>query len=80
MISLVEMSDGEKGLISEICGGCGLTQKLDNLGLHIGKEITKVNRQWRRGPVVIQSGNTQVALGYGIAMKIIVKITCCISK
>jgi len=70
MISLIEMADGEKGVISEIVGGHGLTKKLDNWGLHIGKEITKVSRQWRRGPVVIQSGNTQVALGYGIALKI----------
>jgi ferrous iron transport protein A len=74
MISLIDMEDDEKGIIAEISGGRGLTQKLENMGLFVGKEITKVSKQWRRGPIVVRSGNTQVALGYGIAMKIMVRI------
>lgn len=73
MISLLEMIEGQKGIVAEITGGHGLSQKLDNMGLHIGKEITKVNMQWRRGPVIVQLGNSQLAIGYGIAKKVMLK-------
>jgi len=74
MTSLLDMPSGEKGIISAIHGGYGLTQKLENMGFRIGKEIVKVNKQWRRGPIIVQSGNSQVALGHGIARRIMVEI------
>ncbi len=74
MISLIDIPLGKKATISAIHGGYGLIQKLENMGFRVGKEITVVNKQWRRGPVIIQSGNTQMALGFGIARKIMVEI------
>ncbi len=74
MVVLNDLNDGTTGIITAINGGHGLIQKLDALGIRVGKEITKVSRQWMKGPVIIRSGNTEVALGYGMASRIIVKI------
>jgi len=74
MITLIDLPDGSTGTITAINGGYGLTQKLDDLGIHIGKEIIKVSRQWMKGPVIIRSGNMEIALGYGMARRIMVEI------
>jgi len=70
MITLIDLPDGSTGTITAINGGYGLTQKLDDLG----KEIIKVSRQWMKGPVIIRSGNMEIALGYGMARRIMVEI------
>ncbi len=72
--TLIEMQQTEKGIIQSIRGGKGLSAKLDSLSLYIGKEIELVSKQSRRGPVVVKSGNTQVAIGSGIAHKIYIDI------
>lgn len=74
IISLSEMPPGEKGRISAIQGGRGLVRKLDAMGIRIGKEITKVSEQWMRGPVLLRQGNTQVAIGFGMAQQILIEI------
>jgi len=74
MISLKELPDGRKGIIMAINGGHGLVEKLDALGIRAGKEITKVNSQWMKGPVIIRLGNTEIAIGYGMAHKIMVEV------
>jgi len=74
MISLNELPDGKKGIIIVIKGGYGLVKKFDALGIRPGKEVTKVNSQWMKGPVIIRSGNTEIALGYGMANKIMVEV------
>jgi ferrous iron transport protein A len=74
MISLNDLSSGSKGTIVAIKGGFGLVHKLDALGIRVGKEIMKVSQQWMRGPVIIRSGNTEIAVGYGMARRIMVEI------
>ncbi len=74
IVSLVQMRPGQKGKIVEINGGYGLTQKLDTLGIGTGKEITKVSGQLMRGPVLLQHNNTQAAVGFGMASRIIVEV------
>jgi len=73
-VSLAMMRAGQKGKIVEINGGYGLTRKLDALGIRVGKEITKVSEQWMRGPVLLQHNNTQAALGFGMASKVLVQL------
>jgi ferrous iron transport protein A len=76
MISLAEMPAGKSGTIVAINGGYGLVKKLDKMGFLIGTEIMKISRQWMRGPVVIRSGNTEIAIGFGMAKKIMVEVKC----
>jgi ferrous iron transport protein A len=74
-ISLARMRAGQKGRIIRISGGHGIVRKLEALGIREGKEIEKISEQWMRGPVLLQYGNTQVALGFGMASKVLVEIT-----
>jgi ferrous iron transport protein A len=74
-ISLARMQAGQKGKIVGINGGQGLVRRLEALGIKEGKEIKKISEQWMRGPVLLQYGNTQVALGFGMASKVMVQIS-----
>ena len=51
----------------------GLNRKIDMIGIRVGMEIKVVSRQWMKGPVIIRVGNTEVAIGYRMADKILVK-------
>lgn len=71
---LTRMNPGERGLIVKIQGGWGLLSRLETLGIRPNVEITKISDQLARGPVTIQIGNTRAALGFGMAMKVIVRL------
>jgi len=73
-ISLAQMQPGQRGKIIEISGGMGLAQKLEALGIRTGKEIKKISGQLMRGPVLLQHNNTQAAVGFGIASKVLVEV------
>ena len=72
--SLVSMSVNARGKIVEIQGGQGFRQKLEVMGIRIGKTITLVSRQPFRGPLTIKIGGTQMTLGMGMAQKILVEV------
>ena len=70
---LAQMNEGETGTVINIQGGYGLINKLETLGIRLGVKTTKISSQLMRGPITIQVGNSQVALGFGMAKKIIVE-------
>ena len=70
--TLSRMEAGQSGIVVQIQGGHGLIKRLSALGIRPGQRITKVSSMFMRGPVTIQLGNTQVAIGFGMANKIIV--------
>ncbi|MDD5496473.1 MAG: FeoA family protein [Candidatus Omnitrophica bacterium] len=72
-ISLVRLNPNHKGKVSEILGGAHLQNRLMSMGLYVGKEITKLSYVGLRGPVVIKVGRSVLALGHGMAIKIIVE-------
>jgi len=74
LVTLRQMQSGQSGKIVQIQWGYGLINRLSALGIRPGKRITKVSSMLMRGPVTIQLGNTQVALGFGMANKIIVEL------
>jgi len=74
VINLAEMEAGEKGKVAEIQGGAGFLGKLKAMGIVSGSEIIKVSAQLMQGPVTIRTGNTQIAIGYGMAAKIFVEV------
>jgi len=74
LVTLRQMQAGQSGKVVQVQGGYGLVSRLSALGIRPGKRITKVSSMLMRGPVTIQSGNTQVALGFGMANKIIVEL------
>lgn len=72
-VNLAQMKSGEEGIIVAIQGGYGLTRRAEALGVRLGVKIRKISSQFMRGPVTVQVGNTQLALGFGMAQKIIVE-------
>jgi ferrous iron transport protein A len=73
-IDLTQLKEGENGLVVEIQGGYGLNRRLESLGIRVGKKVTKVSSQLMRGPVTLRVDNSQVAIGFGMAMKILVDL------
>jgi ferrous iron transport protein A len=73
-LSLVELKANQKAKVVEILGGLGLKQRLLSLGIYPGRELTKVSNFALRGPVTVKVGRTTLALGYGMAQKILVEI------
>ena len=74
LVTLRQMRSGQRGKVVEVHGGHGLVNRLSSMGIRPGKRITKVSSMLMRGPVTIQVGNAQMALGFGMANKIIVEL------
>ena len=73
-LTLAEMRTGQTGTVVGVLGGHGLIQRLDALGIRPGKKVTKLSSTLFRGPVTLRVNNTKVAVGFGMARKIIVKV------
>jgi len=72
--TLAEMQTGQSGTVVQIQGGHGLVNRLSSLGIRAGKRITKISSMIMRGPVTIQVDRAQVAIGFGMANRIIVEL------
>jgi len=73
-LTLAEMRTGQTGTVVGVLGGRGLIQRLDALDIRPGKKVTKLSSTLFRGPVMLRVNNAQVAVGFGMARKIIVEI------
>ena len=74
IIPLTQMQSGESGVVIQIAGGMGAQHRLEILGIRIGKKITKISGMFMRGPVTVQVNNSQIAIGFGMANKVLVEI------
>ncbi len=70
MITLTQLGIGEMAQIVAIEGGRGLRQKLFLRGLFEGKVIRVISNY---GPVTVEVDRSVVAIGRGMAQKIIVR-------
>lgn len=73
-VTLVEMGSGESGTVVGIAGGRGLIRRLDALGIRPGKRITKISSMLFHGPVTLKVDNAQIAIGFGMARRIMVEV------
>ncbi|MFX1255260.1 MAG: ferrous iron transport protein A [Promethearchaeota archaeon] len=73
IIPLTHLEPGGKGKIVSVRGGRMVIQRLNDLGLTIGTELTiKGEAPWG-GPVQVLVRGSILALGRGIAAKIMIK-------
>ena len=72
--SLSEMKDQESGIVHEIKGGRNFADRLNSLGIKPGTRITVVSSMRMKGPVTVQIGSATIAIGSGMAQKIVVKV------
>jgi len=71
MVKLTDLRHGEKAVITQITGGHGLRKKLAQRGIKEGNQVQMVSSS--RGPIVIECCGNQMALGRGMAKRIIVR-------
>jgi ferrous iron transport protein A len=74
-VSLAQMRVGQSGTVINIDGGHGLVNRLNTLGIVPGKKITKISSMLMRGPVAVEIDRVQIALGFGMAKKILVRLS-----
>ncbi|MHC1605321.1 MAG: FeoA family protein [Candidatus Methanofastidiosia archaeon] len=70
---LTEIDVGKSVKIKSIEGGLGMRQRLCELGLYPEEKVTIKNSGILRGPIVLKVGEHQIAIGRGLANKILVE-------
>jgi len=71
--SLVDLEKGDSGTITQITGGYGQQRHMRSLGVREGKEINIVAKQPIGGPIIIDIDGNQIAIGRGMATRVMVK-------
>ena len=71
---LTELPSRRDATIVALSGGRGLQARLRSLGLSEGQKIRKVSKIALGGPVVVEVNRSQVAIGRGMARRIVVSI------
>ena len=74
VIDVTQMKPGQSGVIADITGGHHLLERVSALGIRPGKKIKKISSSFMRGPQTIEVGHSRVALGFGMAKHILVKV------
>lgn len=72
-VRLADLRAGDQARVIEIIAGCGLAGRLEALGIRPGTAVKKVSSLFLRGPVTVEVRGTRVAMGFGMAQKILVE-------
>jgi len=73
MRRLIEMMEGEEGIVARIDGGDRLSRRLLALGIVPGARV-RIIRNGKMGPIILDADGARIALGRGVAEKIWVEI------
>jgi DtxR family Mn-dependent transcriptional regulator len=71
--AVLDLEVGKRGRILDIRGGRAVKQRLYDLGLTTGTEITLLDKSPFTGPILLLVRGSSLAIGRGIAAKIIVR-------
>jgi ferrous iron transport protein A len=74
ILDLTQLKPGQKGIVIQIQGGAGLISRLQTMGIRPGKNIIKISAQIFRGPQIVKVDNLQVAIGFGMARRVLVEV------
>lgn len=72
IMPLTMVPPGKKVKVISLAGGRGIGRHLADMGLDIGSEIEVLN-QGAPGPFIIAVKETRLAIGFGMARKIMVE-------
>ena len=73
-VFLTDMKNGQNGVVIGVSGGIGIISKLEALGVRKGVKILKKSAHIGRGPIIVIACGTEMAIGYGMASRIIVEV------
>jgi len=74
IVNLANVTPGSKVRVIEIRGGLGIRQRLSCLGIHPGDLMIVQASGIMRVPVLVNIHDNKVALGRGVASKILVEV------
>lgn len=73
LVSLAELDVGSPAIVTLLPEILQVTGKLEAMGIIPGTAIVKKSASFMKGPIVIEKGTMQVAIGFQTAQKIIVR-------
>ena len=73
-LRLTKMQTGQTGKVTRVHGGHGFRRRLEAMGIRPGMRVTKVSGQIMRGPIIVKIGQSQIAIGFGMAHRVFVEV------
>jgi ferrous iron transport protein A len=73
-LTVAQMRTGQTGTVVGVMGGPGLIRRLDALGIRPGRQVTKISSTLFHGPITLRVDSARLAVGFGMARKIIVEM------
>lgn len=70
---LIDLQNGEEAIVIGAEGGYDFINRLELIGIRKDKPIKKISSIMFHGPITVQIDNMQIAIGHGMAKKIIVR-------
>jgi ferrous iron transport protein A len=70
---LTELEAGQEATIVAVQGGRGMQSRLRSMGLGEGQRVRKLSALALGGPIVVLVNRAQVAIGRGMARRILVR-------
>jgi ferrous iron transport protein A len=77
MKTLLQFSPGESVRVIDFAGGVNLRSKMIQYGIHPGDCMRLVRKAPLGGPLLVECNQREIALGRGVADKIIVEPDSC---
>ena len=73
--SLDQLKLGEKAQVVALAGGRAFQNRLVGMGLNVGSPVELIRASnGRGGPALVATGGTRLAIGHGMASKILVAV------
>jgi ferrous iron transport protein A len=73
MIDVTKLKNGESAKVVELHGGREFAARLEAMGIMPGAVIVKITDSPMSGPVVLEKGAMRLAIGHGMAQKVMVE-------
>lgn len=73
VIALTSLREGETGVVVHTFGGFGLVRRLAEMGLTPGVKVKVLRRGPLRGPFEIEVRGVALALGRGVASRVLIR-------
>ncbi|MFW6457740.1 MAG: FeoA family protein [Planctomycetota bacterium] len=74
VIPLIMLPASEDAQVVEVRGGKGMSQRLSSMGIYPGQTVSLINSN-PAGPVIVKIQGTRVAIGRGMAHRVMVETT-----
>ena len=71
---LTKLKARQSAIVKDILGGENVTHRLATLGIRPGKRVTLISAHFWRGPVTVLVDKTKIAIGHGMADRIMVEV------